>query len=78
MGIMLEPAVRKFSESISAEEVEGFLLATRAEKRQLNLRVTPEAIRILEEEAARIGTGRANALEAILREIRELRKRRKK
>jgi hypothetical protein len=70
--------MRKFHDSIPPEEVESFLLATRAEKRQLNLRVTTEAVRILEEEATRIGTGRANALEAILREIRELRKRRKK
>ena len=71
-----------YPKAVPPQEVVDFLSVPKSAKVQLNLRVTPEAVRILEEEAERIGdgTGKANALEALLREIRELRKqeRRKK
>lgn len=75
---MLDRRMAKFPEAIPPQDVIDFLSIPRSGKVQLNLRVTPEAVEILEAEASRIGTGRAYALEAILREIRELRKRRKK
>lgn len=76
---MLDRGVANYPKSVPPDEVIDFLSVPKTAKVQLNLRVTKEAVRILEEEAERIGkgTGKANAFEAMVREIRELRKRKK-
>jgi hypothetical protein len=48
------------------------------QKRQLGFRLTNDAISILDKEAERLETDRTKALEILLREIRELRKRGRK
>lgn len=76
---MLDKApMPQYPEAISPQEVIDFLSAPKATKRQLNVRLTDEAHRILEEECKRFGAGRANTIEALFREIRELRKKARK
>jgi hypothetical protein len=63
--------VVKYPEVIPDKEVIEFTNLPKKEKVQLNLRVSQEAIEIIEEAAKAIGTKKANALEAIVRYYRE-------
>lgn len=74
---------------IAAMSKEDFKFLTEAEravilgdekplqKRQLGFRLTNDAISILDQEAERLGLDRTKVLEILLREIRELRKRKR-
>lgn len=61
---------------LSEDEYMSIMLARDEDKRMVNFRLSAEGRRILEAEAASVGD-KTKALEIILREIRELRRRKK-
>ena len=75
---MVQAAVMaRFPSAVPDDELIEILTATKGDKVPVSYRLTPEALRILDEEAERFGVDKTKALEIMIREVRELRKKRK-
>jgi len=68
----------KHISGLEVDEILELFTSKASNKKPVNFRLSDEARKILDEEASRYGTDRTKALEILLREIRELRKRGKR
>ena len=78
LGAMVELAsMPRFPRVIPEDELYEILTATKGDKVPVSYRLTPEAIRVIEEAAERYSVDKTKALEIIIRETREQWKRKK-